>query len=437
MKEQECRQAEYEKRISIKKILTSIVGIVIVGTIIVCLSSCGGKLNTVADPNFTEEGMLVKSKKGDTSFRTKQPSKVTFYVEVSGSMNGFFRPNLATEFKSDLYAILTYYKPIISDVVVLTNDGTQGARFSIDDFQRRMNAGDFVSASETIVTKMLGTILSNLEPKEGEVAVLVSDMKYSPEKDPTKDALMSQYSSDISKVVAPSEVAVSLLAATSNYLDKSGQSIENESPYYYLVMGAPETAGYMRTGIATLLEDANHYVDGFETGYNYKSVRYTFGSTKQALQLDEQPTFYGWDPSSDDTCSINLKLDLSDFRWLTANTEALKKAISVKALYGSTVEVGKISVVCENKRERQINRHAEATIELRITGIPTDSDVIEWTFNHPDDLIGGMTRFFGATSEKEYDKSYSIEGFIKGLTYGGHLNTWNKTPNYILISTKE
>lgn len=409
------------------------------GMVVVGLSSCGGRLNTVGDMHFTEDGVFIAdSATVDTaSFRTIQPAKVTFYVEVSGSMNGFFRPNLATDFKSDLYAILTYYRPITSDVVILTNDGTQGARFSIDDFQRKMNAGAFVSSAETMVPKMLGTILSNLAPQEGEVAILVSDMKYSPERDPARDALMSEYPSDISKVVAPSGVAVSLLAATSNYLDKGGQTIETASPYYYFVMGAPETAGYMRTGISTLLEDANHYVDGFETGYDYKSIRYSFGKSKQALQLDKEPTFYGWDPSYDDTCTIKLKLDLSDFRWLTADTMAVRKALSVNAKHGSTVEIGNISVVSENERERQINRFAEATVDLKISGIQTESDVIEWTFNHPDDLIGGMSRFFGANSEQEYDKSYSIEGFIRGLTYGGHLNRWNKTPNYILISTQE
>lgn len=423
---------------SIKKILFGFGGFAIAASIVAGISSCSEKLNTVADPHFAETGEYIDSLATDTaSFRILQPSKVTFYVEVSGSMNGFFRANLATNFKTDLYAILTYYKPLISDVVILTNDGSQGARFSIEDFQRKMNAGAFVSAAETKVPTMLSTILSNLTPEEGEVAILVSDMKYSPERDPTIAALMSEYPSDISKVVAPSGAAVSLLAATSNYLDKTGQIVENESPYYYFVMGAPETTGYMRTGISTLLTDAKHYVDGFETGFNYKAVRYSFGSCKEALQLDNEPTFYGWDPSYDDTCRINLKLDLSDFRWLTADTAAVREAITAKALYGSTVEIGKITVESENKRERQINRHAEATVELKITGLPTESDVIEWSFNHPDDLIGGMTRFFGASSEQEYDKSYSIEGFIQGLTYGGHLNTWNKTPNYILVSTKE
>lgn len=423
---------------SIKKIIGWIAGFTVIVSIIMGISSCGGDLNTVADPHFTADGEFIDTTAIDTaSFRTTQPTKLTFYVEVSGSMNGFFRANLATNFKTDLYAILTYYKPIVSDVVILTNDGTQGARFTIEDFQRRMNAGAFVSSAETMVPKMLGTILSNLKPKEGEVAILVSDMKYSPERDPTKEALMSEYPSDISKIVAPSGVAVSLLAATSNYLDKTGQTLKPESPYYYFVMGAPETTGYMRTGISTLLSDAGHFVDGFETGYNYKAVRYSFGSCKEALQLNDEPTFYGWDPSYDDTCKINLKLDLSDFRWLTADTAAVREAIRAKALYGSTVEIGKITVESQNVLERQINRKAEATVELKITDLPTESDVIEWNFNHPDGLIGGITRFFGANSEQEYDKSYSIEGLIQGLTYGGHLNTWSKTPHYILVSTIE
>ena len=405
------------------------------------LSSCDGTLNTVADPHFTADGHLIcDSSSNDTTgmyFKTVQPGKVTVYVEVSGSMNGFFRANLATQFKTDLYAVLTYYKPIITDVVVLTNDGAQGQRFTIGDFQRNMNAGAFVSAAETKVPTMLHTILSSLHPEDGEVAVLVSDMKYSPERDPARAALMDEYPSDISQVVAPSGVAVSLLAATSNYLDKKGQTVELSSPYYYLVMGASSTAGYMRTGISTLLDNAGRYVDGFETGYDYKSVRYSFGSCRQALQLDGEPTFYGWDTSYDDTCTINLKLDLSEFRWLTADTAAVRRALDVKAKYGSSVEVGNISVQCENTCARRIERKAEATVELKVSSMPAESDVIEWTFNHPDELVGGIAQFFGASSEQEYDKTYSIEDFIKGLTYGGHLNIWSRKPNYILISSKE
>lgn len=414
-------------------------GFVFWGTAMLGMVSCDdSKLNTVADPHFDEYGHLVRdTASSDTFFRVEQPTAVRFYVEVSGSMNGFFRANQATDFKADLWTVLTYYKPIVSDVTILTNDGNQGASMSLADFQRSMNSGAFVSSAETKVPTMLGSILSCLHPEEGEVAVLVSDMKYSPERDPARAALNSQYSSDVSSQFAAHPVAASLLAATSNYLGRDGSSLEDESPYYYLVLGAPETAGYMRTGISTLLTDRGHFVDGFEMGYDYKDVPYSFGKSKQALQLTGEPTFYGWDASYDDTCTVNLQLDLSQFRWLTADSAVVRRALDVKALYGTQVEVGKIEVDCTNKQDRQIERKAQANVEIKLTGMPAKSDVIEWTFNHPDELVGGIERFFGAQGEGELGKTFSIEDFIQGMTYGGHVNTWNKKPNYILISKED
>lgn len=62
------------------------------------MQSCGSNVNTNMNEHFTEDGFLITDSL-DTNFNRAMPSSVKFYVEVSGSMNGFFRANKPTQFK--------------------------------------------------------------------------------------------------------------------------------------------------------------------------------------------------------------------------------------------------------------------------------------------------------------------------------------------------
>lgn len=52
------------------------------------MQSCGSNVNTNMNEHFTEDGFLITDSL-DTNFNRAMPSSVKFYVEVSGSMNGF------------------------------------------------------------------------------------------------------------------------------------------------------------------------------------------------------------------------------------------------------------------------------------------------------------------------------------------------------------
>ena len=52
----------------------------------VAFVACFGNVNTSNSKFFTEDGISTEKIK---SFASSQPSNVKFYVEVSGSMNGF------------------------------------------------------------------------------------------------------------------------------------------------------------------------------------------------------------------------------------------------------------------------------------------------------------------------------------------------------------
>ena len=132
--------------------------------IFVLLYSCTSKVNTVNDLHFTQDGYCLDSIK--EKFVVEPPQALGFYVEVSGSMNGFFRSNKATRFKKDVWSIVSNFGG--NDVFVLSNAGTIAGIYPVKDFRDKMNKGGFVSNQETLVPTMLESILNNLNYEDGE-----------------------------------------------------------------------------------------------------------------------------------------------------------------------------------------------------------------------------------------------------------------------------
>lgn len=401
-------------------------------------SACSSTVNTNHDPHFDDEGYLIKDSLSKP-FKMAVPSKASFYVEVSGSMNGFFRANQQTYFKADLWNIISYFTPISSGVNVLTNEGDDGARFTNEQFRTLMNTGAFLSTASTKVPLMLQTIINGLRQDTTSVAVLVSDMKYSPVGSLAPSVLMTQYSSDISSILGQFGKAASLVCATSNYVDRNGQNVCEKSPYYYLILGKPEYVAMMRNCISFLLQNNGHFVDNFDSGFDFKSPKYTFGTTNKCSQLDDEPTFIDYEEADEtDTCSINLKIDLEDYRWIMANDTYFKQAFKCVATYGSTVKVKSVSIDVKNitGENRELNRKVVATVNLQIFNMATDSEVINWYLELPDTDYSFFYPFFkNANNENDPSKSYSVLDFVKGMYQGGIVN--NKTKhNYILVSKK-
>lgn len=392
-------------------------------------------INTVGDSHFSPEGELILDSADIDSFKMSPPARIKYYIESSGSMNGFFRPNRPTHFKSDVWEIMNYYSAAIpTDITVLTNDGSTGSQIPLNNFQTMMNTGAFVSNSSTQVPKMLESIYNDFDPKAGEVAILISDMKYSPVGSKAPKVLLEQYSTDISSKIGNYHYPVCLISATSNYLDKSGTEIETESPYYYFLIGPAECLAYLRNGFSTLLDNNKHFVDNIESGFDYGAISYSFGIPDNCFQLDdENPTFVGFDTSVSDTCLIKLKVDLENYRWLVADSNVFPNSFKIKALYGSNVKVDKIEYQIENITDKKLNRKATAIVDLKIFDLASDSEVLEWGFEFQDSDSKKLERFMGATSENDLSKTYSIEGFLKGIFYGGVVNKSLKH-NFILIS---
>lgn len=419
-----------------KKITLSLGGVLLLIFIAQLFTNCGG-VNTVNDSRFDADGHFLADSVDTVSFSPKIPSQIKFYVEVSGSMNGFFRPNLPTQFKADLWKVMSYYSALQSRVNILTNDGAQGMAMSLNDFKTAMNTGAFVSTASTKVPLMLQSIISDLNPDSGEVAVLVSDMKYSPVGAAAPEVLLSQYSTDVSKILGESHLAVSLICATSDYRDKNGNDLANEkSPYYYFIIGNSEQVAEMRNGISALLEQQGHFVDNIESGFDYGSISYSFGIPNKCEQLDDEPTFIGYEDEEDgDTCIIQLKINLENYRWRLSDEQVFDSAFTVKALHGSNVKVSKVKIDTKNINDnKELKRESVATVDLKVSNMHSDSEVLEWTLELPDTEYTLFNPFFeNANTENDPTKSFSVMDFVNGIFKGGLVNTKLKS-NYILIS---
>lgn len=393
--------------------------------------SCKQPVNTVFDSHFTKDGYCLDSLK--ENFVAEAPKALGFYVEVSGSMNGFFRSNRATRFKKDVWSIISNFGG--NDVSELSNAGTVAGVYPINDFKSKMNSGGFVSNQETLVPTMLKSILLNLNYNNRECAVLISDMKYSPENQQDVEVLLTQYQTDIRNVIGQYPgLAVSLVMAKSDFLATNGTIIEENSPYYFLILGKDKNVAFMRNCIATILEDNGSYGDCIESGFDYKSPAYSFGIPDNALQLYDGPTFTNFDTQYSDTCKVTLNIDLSAYRWIITNEEVLRENLAVKSCYGSSVDVGNISIDVNNHFNKELKRKAIAKVELKVYNMVTESDVIEWTLNHPDySVTTDFTNIMAATSEKDYTGSFSVDRFVAGV-FNAAQNHWDETPNRILIS---
>ena len=397
------------------------------------LFSCTS-VNSVQDEHFDSDGYCLDSV-GKT-FHMVDPLEVKFFVEVSGSMNGFFRQNQPTDFKEDLWRILKYYSPISRGVTILTNEGDQGKQYDMDSFKSNMNTGAFVSTASTKVPTMLESIFAGLDARRGEVAVLVSDMKYSPVGDKAPDVLMRQYSTDVASILGKYDLAVSLIGAKSNCYDKKGNVQCLESPYYYVILGTDSVVAKMRNGISTFLENEGRLVDNIDSGMDFGAPSASFGKTFACEQLLDEPTFVNYEEADElDTCTIEMKVSLENYRWIIVDSELFKESFKIVPLYGSKVKIDEISMDVKNiSSNKQLERTATANVKIKVFDMPLDADVLEWSLKLPDlDITNFYPYFDNAFDENDPTKSFSVKSFVEGMFYGGVVNK-DPMKKYILIS---
>lgn len=409
------------------------------GVSVVCvlsLSSCSlfsSNVNTTDSVHFTEDG---KCKDKVAHFASKAPENVKFYVEVSGSMNGFFRSNQATRFKHDLWSVMTDFMPSDGQVNVFAELHKDAMKLPVASFREGMNRGSFVSGSSTDVPDMVSRMLDDIDAKKSEVGVLVSDMKYDPTGNVAIKALMDQYSTDIRNVMMRHpKVAVSLIVATSEYLDKTGQELTSISPYYYLIVGSAANVVYMRNNIATLLRNYHSFVDEVEWGIDYLAPSVRVSDADYLTEIEPGQSYGDFD----DECYMTLDIDITDYPWMFEQKDSLVKYLSLQSENGTKAVVDTKNIAYDITYDdgKQLKRTAVAKVPVRFSDMYEGSDVFEITLVCPEIQEPNATflRFIESDDINDVNTTFSMGGLLKGF-YSSMERFRKPNPVYLLLSTK-
>jgi hypothetical protein len=408
------------------------------------LTSCGrDAVNAIGDSHFAENGMPLDST--HRYFEPISPAAIQLYIETSGSMNGFFRANQATKFKTSVWSVFSGLKDLTDgNVYTLSNGGTIDSPVPFNQFQTMMNGGQFVSNSSTKIPDMLKSIIGALDDQKRTVAVLVSDMKYSP-MGKAQAPLLDQYQADIRNILGRSDIAISFVCAGSEYLDKKGAVAADSSPYYFIILGAAEQVADIRNDIATWCEYDSAYIESGDMCMQYQTPPYAIHSVKNGIAHYAYPdhVITNFDRDLSDTCSFMLRISMNGYPWNAINPDALEQCLSVKSIYGSSVEVQLLNtpehLVDEHHYKSRLERLAFVDYQIKVYNINLDDEVLAWNFSsQPFDGLYSADFLNKATCNDPNDLmgSFSFDRFIKGC-YNGQLNRYDETPLYILISSNQ
>lgn len=408
----------------------------------IALSSCGRDVNSIDDPHFDSDGAPL-----DTAvqlFTPGLPKSAKLYVETSGSMNGFFRANQANKFKKTVWSVFSGLALITDgNVYPMSNGGDIDAPVVLGTFRNKMNAGAFVSNSSTHIPAMLHNIIENIDTAKNEVALLVSDMKYSPMGKTASPELL-QYQEQIRNIIGvhPS-VSLSFVCANSEFLNLNGSVAEENSPYYFIIIGKSENVAATRNDIARWCEATNSYVESGDMAMNYHTPNYTIENVKNGMLSSEYPKnlITVFDREVSDTCSFIVRVDMTGYPWSAVDADILKDCFKAKAAYGSSVDVELLTdedhLVDDHAYKGEFKRRSYADFLVKLYNVALDDEVVEWTFtNKPFDgrYLMDFNTIINADQENDLSGSFSFNKFIEGC-FNARLNTFDEIPVRILVSS--
>lgn len=403
---------------------------------------------------FDKDG-IIKQSYVDNFYSGEEPSNIRFYVESSGSMNGLFRKGQSTAFKYDVSAIL--FDPEVKDKVngislFGNNAEILNEYTTTEEFRKRMNAGEFVSQASTVVPGMLRRIVDDLNNSVCDVAVFISDMKYSPIGS-GYNVNMDQYSLEIQDIFSslPGK-SVSLISCESDFIAVDGTVLSNVFPYYFTIIGEPEKVAWLRNEFMATLSQSNRVQGCIDFAVNYGCPNYTalpstsIGIVRNSHEFmidtlvnSHSSSFTTYDDAmqpAEVILAVNYRhipldvissLSETDFR-VSSYWGLTKASITIMPdTYKPTAD----AVLLQNV-------NPNVFLKLTVTGLGNNKeDVLKVQLQNRFDKGTFIEKYYGAVKEDELDKTLSIDGFIEGLkrAYPSEENFQN-APMVLFITKK-
>ena len=429
--------------------------IIVVSYLLIVFSSSCKTLNQTPLPHYNEEGVL-EEKIFNSFYTSEVPESISLYIESSGSMNGLFRPNQSTRFQYDISAILTCREltDVITGVNIFNNNGDGVQQYNPSDFRKKMNTGDFVSQQSTFIPAMINTMLNDVDSCACDVAVLISDMKYSPVRPNgmvTKTDIQ-QYELDIKNLFesrfTETDMSASLICCESEFLDKNGRVLCSEFPYYLVLVGKASNVAWVRNQIIEVLNDKNNLIGCIDFNVNYGCPKYTIlpNEVIGAIRNINELTSY----LSGQHCSSIVGFDDSfqpvkvvfgvNYSHLpqTLVTSLQLDDFSICSHWGHNLNA-KIVNIDYGQNHKSSNECSYVVpnmyLTVELTGLSMyEDDVIEIKLDSKSQDIEWLNKYYGATREGELGKTYLLESFINGLKLAKPLYDIQNSSMYMFVS---
>ena len=405
----------------------------------VLLFSCDDTpINTCNSEFFNENGILNFE---NNKLNIEKPTRINFYMESSGSMKGFLKNNNSTQFNKDTWSVISALSTVDS-ISLFENTGPVPRKITLGDFKNKMNKGLLGSVYSTDVPVMLKSVMGGIDSLKNNVAVLISDMKYSPVGLGNMQTLLNLYSVDIRNLFSNKSYAFSLIAAKSNFIGKQARFSCAESPYYFLVFGTPEKVTWVRANIIQLLSDS--YLGDIDFNLEYNQPNYTALAYKdveniQVISSENTKGYYSFS-NYQSPAVFWLAVDFSYLAEEKQDLNYLRENISISSIHGMDVVIDEIT---KDLKVDPVNLKSKDMlyshfIKIRVKNMPTSSGIIEVLLNDSENINEWINPLTEVLSENDCSGTYSLEQFIEGVSNAFKSTAkQKKEPLRILISTQK